>query len=126
MKAFNLSLMFILLLINSCTYSQGTKSKKLDYMKKFALENCIYNNYNKIDSTFFSKYRDVSAVALSSYGELTELEQNKIREFTKSKTSSFYSNGNTFHFENGKTNIVICECLLFYDSKELLAFLKKI
>ena len=57
---------------------------------------------------------------------ITDVEQNKIRKFKKDKISSFFSHGNTFHFENGKTNIVICECLLFYESRELDKFINKV
>jgi len=101
---------------------------KISNLKKLAFNYCLIGNYSAIDSTFYHKYKDASSVQISINGNFFENEElaNKIDLFTTNATSKYYSRGNTLHFESGSKNTIICDCLSFYESKELDDFTRKL
>ncbi|OOV19199.1 hypothetical protein [Flavobacterium sp. LM4] len=125
----------------------GTKTEKANYillillislkclgqnkvieLKKYAFSKCLDYNYQKIDSTFYKIYKDASAVQISIDGNFLEDDElkNRIINYTISVTEKYYSQKNNLHFETGDKNIVFCNCINFYESKELDKFIKKV
>jgi len=105
-----------------------TAQNKLLQMKKYAFNKCISYNYQKIDSTFYQTYKDASGIQISIIGNFLEDDEmkNKIIDYTINKTGLYYSQKNNLHFETGEKNIIFCNCLNFYESKELNVFLKQL
>ena len=101
---------------------------KVTNLKKLAFNYCLVGNYSAIDSTFYDKYKDASSTQISIDGNFLENEEltNKINDFTINQTSKYYSRGNNLHFESGNKNIIFCDCLNFYESKELDSYVKKL
>jgi hypothetical protein len=96
-------------------------------LKKYAFSKCLDYNYQKIDSTFYQIYKDASAVQISIDGNFLQDDElkNRIIDYTISVTEKYYSQKNNLHFETGDKNIVFCNCINFYESKELDRFIKK-
>jgi hypothetical protein len=100
---------------------------KVIQLKKYAFSKCLDYNYQKIDSTFYQIYKDASAVQISIDGNFLEDDElkNKIIDYTISVTEKYHSQKNNLHFETSDKNIVFCNCINFYESKELDRFIKK-
>jgi len=115
--------LLILLLISLKSLGQN----KVIELKKYAFSKCLDYNYQKIDSTFYQIYKDASAVQISIDGNFLQDDElkNRIIDYTISVTEKYYSQKNNLHFETGDKNIVFCNCINFYGSKELDKFIKK-
>lgn len=103
--------------------------KKQINLKKYALNSCIFSNYSRIDSTFRIKFKDASASKFSVEGNFNEDNEltDKVVEFTLAKTATYYLSQNNLHFDlDENRNSILCDCLRFYESKELDKFIKKI
>lgn len=101
---------------------------KYSELKKLAFNYCLVGNYSAIDSTFYNKFKDASSIQISIDGNFFENEdlKAKIDSFTISRTSKYYSQGNNLHFESENKNTIVCNCLQFYESKELDTYVKKV
>ncbi|MGH1516440.1 hypothetical protein [Chryseobacterium sp. JK1] len=116
---------FLLLLIFPIgIFSQN----KVTNLKKLAFNYCLVGNYSAIDSTFYNKFKDASSTQISIDGNFLENEEltSKINNFTTTQTSKYYSRDNNLHFESGNKNVIFCDCLRFYESKELGNYIKKL
>ncbi|ASE61931.1 hypothetical protein H3Z85_22440 [Chryseobacterium indologenes] len=101
---------------------------KVTNLKKLAFNYCLVGNYSAIDSAFYNKFKDASATQIAIDGNFFENEEltTKINNFTTSQTSKYYSRDNNLHFESGNKNIIFCDCLSFYESKELDNYVRKL
>lgn len=119
----NAKYILVILLISLKCLGQN----KVIELKKYAFSKCLDYNYQKIDSTFYQIYKDASAVQISIDGNFLQDDElkNRIIDYTISVTEKYYSQKNNLHFETGDKNIVFCNCINFYESKELDRFIKK-
>ena len=106
--------------------AQASSAEKLRYAKKFAFNYCIFNNYSKLDSNYHKVYKDASGLVFSIYGKFNENEEvkKKLIDFILRKTSTFFSQRTAL--QDISKNIVICNCLNFYESVELQTFVVKL
>ncbi|QIY91207.1 MULTISPECIES: hypothetical protein [Chryseobacterium] len=120
-----LRLSLILVLLFSINLSA---QYKITEIKKYAFNRCLQYNYSKMDSTFYDVYKDASGVQYSVNGKFIENEdlKNKINDYVIAKTKGYYSKKNNLHFESGEKNTITYDCFIFYESKELDSFIKKV
>jgi len=115
----------LLITISYISFAQGvSKVDKIKYGKKFALDYCIYNNYKSLDSNYALKFRDASGLLFSINGGFTQKIQDQIIEYTIKKTSKFFTSSPPLQYRY--KNLVVCDCLYFYESKALKEYLNGI
>ncbi|WP_213084022.1 hypothetical protein [Chryseobacterium lactis] len=97
-------------------------------MKKYVFDHCLYINYNKIDSSFLTKFqmKDMSSTEFSTLGKLTDSQTKKLRNYTIKEAGNFYSMGHIYYSEQENSNIIVAKCLYFYESKELDSYIRKL
>lgn len=111
----------VFILIGNILYSQ---SKEIQTVKKYALQKCLKENYNSIDSTFTS--HDYSASYIVQIKNADPNILNKVNDFTIKNTSQYYKMGVSENLEDSKANYVFWHCMDFYESKELDNYIRKI
>jgi len=105
-----------------------SEQDKFNYGKKYAFSYCMYFNYRAIDSSYMNTYKDASGRWSGLYAGLNQNEKanKKLVDFTRKITGKFYLQTNSFHFNAGGINTIICNCLNFYESAALAKFLIKL
>ncbi|AZA84431.1 hypothetical protein C1637_06200 [Chryseobacterium lactis] len=126
-KSNNLKLFLILVLLLT-NVLQAQTSNVGDNMKKYVFDHCLYINYNKIDSSFLTKFqmKDMSSTEFSTLGKLTDSQTKKLRNYTIKEAGNFYSMGHIYYSEQENSNIIVAKCLYFYESKELDSYIRKL
>lgn len=124
-KVITFKLLLMLTLLLSLSLSA---QYKISDIKKYAFNRCLQYNYSKIDSTFYDVYKDASGVQYSVNGKFIENQdlKNKINDYVIARTKGYYSKKNNLHFESGEKNTITYDCFIFYESKELDSFIKKV
>lgn len=119
---------FSLIFFNQLILSQ-TIENKIKYMKKYAFCSCIYINNNILDSTYLNnkfQLSDQSQKLFADLGEISDVQSDKIRNFTKKQTKGFTVIESSYYSETGSSNTITADCMNFYESKELDSYVKKI
>jgi len=128
MTKYNSFKTFLTLILLQTSLYQAQTSNVGDNMKKYAFDHCLYINYNKIDSSFLTKFKlkDMSSTEFSTLGKLTDNQTEKLRNYTIKEAGSFYSMGHTYYSEQENSNIIVAKCLYFYESTKLDNYIRKL
>ena len=88
-------------------------------IKKFAFNKCLSYNYQKIDSTFYKTYKDVSGVQISLNGNFLEHDdlKNKIIDYTIAVTGLYYSQIIIYTLRQGIRILFFVIALIFMNLK---------
>lgn len=127
-KTVQIVFIFIILAISTETFSQ-MPNKYIPGLKKFALQNCIFDNYIKLGALNSKIAKDASLWLYPYFYEqvfsLEELEA--FHNFVSENTKSYYEEILPLKQEGEKEfkNGIFARCLEFYESKKLHEFIKK-
>jgi len=120
-------ILFLIFFVSVCYTSSAqtiNKTTKMKYAKMLAFDYCIYTNYKSLDSNYALKFKDASGLLFSINGGFTEKIRNTITNYTMTKTGNYFSAGS--NLQDNSKNIVICNCLSYYESADLKKFLEKL
>lgn len=119
--------MLALCAISTHTEAKSETRKKL--LAELALQYCLSSNYSKIGfdyrkhdfSAYHTRYKNIT-------GGYTPENQIKFTQFIESETSNFYQSRIAVKAENLSEphTIIFAKCMEFYNSKQLVLFLRKI